>query len=46
MLGTGYFLNIAKINSHLEKPICPNSQKLKSRQSVKINSRKNFVSNG
>ena len=24
MLGTGYFLKIAKINSQQEKPICPN----------------------
>ena len=23
MLGTGYFLKIAKINSQQEKPICP-----------------------
>ena len=26
MLGTGYFLNIAKINFQQEKPICPNRQ--------------------
>ena len=24
MLGTGYFLKLAKINSQQEKPICPN----------------------
>ena len=28
MLGTGYFLKIAKINSQQEKPICPNRKKL------------------
>ena len=28
MLGTGYVLKIAKINSQQEKPICPKSQKL------------------
>ena len=27
MLGTGHFLNIAKINSQQEKPICPNRKK-------------------
>ena len=47
MLGSGYFLKIAKINSQQEKPICPNQkncipQNTKNRQSAKINSRKNF----
>ena len=28
MLGTGYFLKIAKINSQQEKPICPDRKKL------------------
>ena len=51
MLGTGYFLKIAKINSTLEKPACPNPknqfpQNTKIRQSAKINSRKNFVPHG
>ena len=51
MLGTGYFLKIAKINSQQEKPICPNRknqflQNTKNRQSAKINSRKNFVPHG
>ena len=48
MLGTGYFLKITKINSQQEKLIYCNRknqflQNTKSRQSVKINSRKNFV---
>ena len=48
MLGSGYFLKIAKINSQQEKPICPNRknyfpQNTKNHQSAKINSRKNFV---
>ena len=50
MLGTGYFLKIAKINSQQEKPISPNRknqfpQNTKNRQSVKINC-KNFVPYG
>ena len=49
MLGTGYFLKIANINSQQEKPICHNRktqfpQITKNCQSAKINSRKNFVS--
>ena len=49
MLGTGYFLRIAKVNSQKEKPICPNrknyfQQNTKNR--AKINSRKNFVLHG
>ena len=41
MLGTGYFLSIAKINFQQEKPICPNRQNsfpqiTKHRQSAKI----------
>ena len=48
MLGTGYFLKITKINSQLEKPICPNCknqfpQNTKRCQSAKINSCKNFM---
>ena len=50
MLGTGYFVKIAKINSQQEKTICPNRinhqsvpAKHKNCQSVKINSRKHFV---
>ena len=48
MLGSGYFLKIAKINSQQEKTICPNRknyfpQNTKNHQSAKINSRKNFV---
>ena len=48
MLGTGYFLKIANINSQQEKPICHNCktqfpQNTKSYPSAKINSRKNFV---
>ena len=51
MLGTVYFLKIAKINSQREKPICHNRknwfpQNTKKRQSTKINSRKNFVPHG
>ena len=53
MLGTGYFLKIAKINSPQEKPICSNRknkfpQNTKNRQSAKINcySRKNFLPHG
>ena len=51
MLGTGYFLKIAKINFQQENPICPNRknqfpQNTKNRQSAKINSRKNFVPHG
>ena len=51
MLGTGYFLKIAKVNSQQEKPSCPNRknqfpQNTKNRQSAKINSRKNFVPHG
>ena len=40
MLGTGHFLNMAKINYQQEKPFCPNrkisSRTQKHRQSVKI----------
>ena len=51
MLGTGYFLKIANINSQQEKINCHNRktqfpQNTKSRQSAKINSRKNFVPHG
>ena len=51
MLGTGFFMKIAKINSQQEKPICPNRKKLvlakhKNHQSAKINSRKNLVPHG
>ena len=51
MLGTGYFLKIAKINSQQEKPICPNRknkfpQNTKSYQSANINFHKNFVPHG
>ena len=51
MLGTGYFLKIAKLNSQREKPICPNRknqfpQNTKNRQSAKINSRKDYVPHG
>ena len=28
MLGTGYLLNIAKINSQREQPLCPNRKNL------------------
>ena len=35
MLGTKYFLKIAKINSQWEKPICPNHKK-NSRKTQKI----------
>ena len=51
MLGTGYFLKIAKINSQQEKPISPNRknqfpQNTKNRQSAKIYYSKNFVPYG
>ena len=51
MLGTGYFLKIAKINCQLENSICPNRKKqfpqnTKNRQSAKINFRKNLVPHG
>ena len=51
MLGTGYFLKIATVNSQLEKPICPNRknsfpQNTRNLQSAKINSSKNFVPDG
>ena len=53
MLGTGYFLKIAKINSEQEKPVCSKRktqfpQNTKNRQSAKINvnSRKRFVPQG
>ena len=52
MLGTGYFLKIAKINYQQEKPICPNCKNqflqkcTKNCQSAKINSRKNFMPQG
>ena len=51
MLGTGYFLKIAKINSQQEKTICPNRQNkflksTKNRQSAKINCCKNFLPHG
>ena len=51
MLGTGYFLKIATVNSQLEKPICPNRknsfpQNTRNLQSAKINSCKNFVPDG
>ena len=41
MLGSGFFLKIAKINSQQQKPICPNHknwfpQNTKNRQSAKI----------
>ena len=47
MLGTGYVLKIARINSQQEKPVCSNRknyfpQNTKDRQSAKINSRNNF----
>ena len=35
MLGTGYFLKIAKINSQQEKPLCPN-QKISSHKTQKV----------
>ena len=46
-----WVLNIAKITSQQEKPICPNCknkfpQDTKNRQSAKITSRKNFVPHG
>ena len=48
MLGTGYFLKIAKINSQQEKPICfyrknQFPQNTKNYQSAKVNSHKNFL---
>ena len=51
MLGTGYFLEIAKINFQQEKPICPHRknqfpQNTKNGQSAKINFRKNFMPHG
>ena len=53
MLGTGYFLKIAKINSEQEKPVCSKRktqfpQNTKNRQSAKIhvNSPKRFVPQG
>ena len=36
MLGSGYFLKIAKINSLQEKPICPKIAKITSRKTEKI----------
>ena len=52
MLGTGFFLKIAKINPQQEKPICPNRIKISSRKRQKITTpqkiycRKNFVPHG
>ena len=51
MLGTGYILQIAKIDSQQEKPIRPNCQNQSpqnttNRKSAKINSSKNFVPHG
>ena len=51
MLGTEYFLKIAKINSQQEKPIGPNCknkfpQDTKNCQSAEITSHKNFVPHG
>ena len=53
MLGTGYIVKIAKINSQQEKTICPNCKnhqlvpaKHKNCQSTKKNSRKHFVPQG
>ena len=51
MLGIGYFLKIAKIDSQQETPIVPNRKNLflqntKYSWSAKINSRKNFVQHG
>ena len=51
MLGTGYFLKIAKINSQQEKPVCFSRknqfpQNTKIGQSAKINSHINFVPHG
>ena len=48
MLGTGYFLKIANINSQQKKPICHNGkthfpQNTRSHPSAKINYGKNFV---
>ena len=39
MLGTGFFLKIAKINSQQEKPVCPNCIKISSRKTQKITTR-------
>ena len=36
MLGTGYFMKIAKIKSRQEKPICPNRKMISSRKVQKI----------
>ena len=36
MLGTEYFLKIAKINSQHEKPICPIVARISSRKTQKI----------
>ena len=41
MLGTGYFLKIAKINSQQEKPICPDRKKLVPAKHKKSPIRKN-----
>ena len=42
MLGTGYFLKIAKINSQREKPMCPIVVKISfSETEKKIPNRKN-----
>ena len=52
MLGAGFFLKIAKINSQRGKPMCPIVAKIsfseteKNPQSAKINSRNNFVPHG
>ena len=36
MLGTGYFLKIATVNSQLEKPICPNRKNFSFRKTQKV----------
>ena len=41
MLGTGYFLKIAKVNSQQEKPICPNRKKIVPAKHKKSPMRKN-----
>ena len=41
MLGTGYFLKIATVNSQLEKPICPNRKNLFPQNTKKSPIRKN-----
>ena len=51
MLGIGYFLKIAKIDSQQETPIFPNSKNLflqntKYSRSARINSSKNFMPHG